>query len=693
MKYIKNLLFVVLIFISSIYLYDNNYADEGFTIININKNELESADDVSAVLQEYLNLARDNATENNIYKIVMPAGEYDLNSGLRIFSNTYLCLDGVTLNRCGSGENSIGMFRSGNAKDCNDGYSGYKNITIEGGVLNANGDVKKYASNSASIIRIAHATNVTLKNVTLKNGNNLHYVEVAAIDEFNMINCKIEGRESYSTKNTSRRELEAVQFDVLHDNSRMDNFGNYDDTPMKNINVTGCTFNNVQKGIGSHAMVLGEYVENVNITGNTFTNITKDAIAFENYKHCTITNNTIKGCGVGINFKSMHTEEGLSGGTAKVYKPNDKSKKISILPDCDTIISNNTIEVKATKYVSTASAILVQGENISSSVAKGAGIVAGDYFIKNVTVSGNNITTDGVGIKFNNTRNSIIDNNKVVYNGKKAASTKYNICLYNDSKYVTISNNNVSKSGRHGIYLVNGCSNSTITKNTISNSNGTGIRVLKSGKGNKITYNKVNDSKNNGIVIEASNVTISNNTLSKNKGNGIAIESSGVASIKNNKITSASSRGITVSLGGGATISSNTIKKSGLYGIDIQDPINGKSTVSDNNKISSSGKCAIHIKHGKSLSLKNYNDIKLKKVKTTKKSAEIKFKKINGVTKYTIYRKTGSGKWTKIATTKKLTYIDKKFRKGKKYQYKIGANSKIGKATVKGIYSNVITVK
>ncbi len=81
---------------------------------------------------------------------------------------------------------------------------------------------------------------------------------------------------------------------------------------------------------------------------------------------------------------------------------------------------------------------------------------------------------------------------------------------------------------------------------------------------------------------------------------------------------------------------------------------------------------------------------------TSKKSkrAVIKWKKIKGVTTYQVYRSTSKkGKYTRIASTNKASYTDKKVKGGKKYFYKIRTGKKSGTKTYYSDYSKVKSVK
>ena len=53
------------------------------------------------------------------------------------------------------------------------------------------------------------------------------------------------------------------------------------------------------------------------------------------------------------------------------------------------------------------------------------------------------------------------------------------------------------------------------------------------------------------------------------------------------------------------------------------------------------------------------------------KQLTVKWKKAAGASKYRVYRKTGSGRWVKLADTTSLTYTDKSAKSGTKYTYTV----------------------
>jgi len=76
------------------------------------------------------------------------------------------------------------------------------------------------------------------------------------------------------------------------------------------------------------------------------------------------------------------------------------------------------------------------------------------------------------------------------------------------------------------------------------------------------------------------------------------------------------------------------------------------------------------------LKIKHLADPTLKTPSSTKSGVSLKWTKVTGAQGYIIYRKTGSGSYSKLKTEKgvsNLSYVDESARKGKKYTYKVKA--------------------
>lgn len=82
----------------------------------------------------------------------------------------------------------------------------------------------------------------------------------------------------------------------------------------------------------------------------------------------------------------------------------------------------------------------------------------------------------------------------------------------------------------------------------------------------------------------------------------------------------------------------------------------------------------------------------LKTPNSTKKGVKLEWSKVTGAEGYMVYRKTGSGSYSRIATVKgssKVTYTDKSAKKGKTYTYKVKAY----KSKTYSAYSNTPKIK
>ena len=92
-----------------------------------------------------------------------------------------------------------------------------------------------------------------------------------------------------------------------------------------------------------------------------------------------------------------------------------------------------------------------------------------------------------------------------------------------------------------------------------------------------------------------------------------------------------------------------------------------------------------------SLSKLYLSDPTLKTPSSTKSGVKLTWSKVSGSEGYMVYRKTGTGSYSRIATVKgstKVTYTDKSAKKGKKYTYRVKAY----KSKTYSAYSNTKTI-
>ncbi|MCR5784405.1 MAG: right-handed parallel beta-helix repeat-containing protein [Eubacterium sp.] len=493
----------------------NTYTVDG-NVITI-QSEVANDSDAAAAINAACVYARDNATDDNPYTIVLSEGTYLLTSAtIRIYSNTTLDLtSGAVLKFAGVGgaNGSRVLIRLGttgsfdgednyNASSKCSGYDGFRNVTIKGGTI-LNTSINKGIS-----LTMAHGENITLDGVIFSGGAGMHMIEVAALKDFTVKDCIFEnftGSKAISANSETGREAcakvsgnyEALQIDIAASADCMS--GIYmDGTPMLNLTITGCTFDGVPRGIGSHTQLLGSYHTNVTITDNIFSDTQKEAIILLAYKDCTIENNDIVDCGAGIVMQSFSNSATYV--LTKVFEGTEDYDG-EVCYDVNTVIRNNDITVTYKGYAKETAAILIYGKNVTSSYSSKrpstgevwGKITKGNYYISGVTVEDNTIVTAGMGIHFSDAKNCTATGNTITGSNFKTSS------IYN------------------GIYASEYSVISSITDNTIVGMQGNGISVAASSTiEGEISGNIVKSVKRNAIKLDnvKNELTISNNRLS-----------------------------------------------------------------------------------------------------------------------------------------------------------------------------------
>lgn len=415
------------------------------------------ASDAYKFIENSLKYAKNNANDKNPITITLPSGTYYLSKCLHIYSNTNLVLQKDTV--------IIKDFEDGNMLKCgikdekNSGYNGYRNISVSGGIWDEafNGD--------SCGMRFAHCSNVSLKNVTIKNNKNSHHIELASAENFSIINCTFSGY-----KRTNSSDGMAVQIDTMHYYSHFPDYYNYDDTPCRNITVKGCTFDNVYAGVGPYSGVIGSYFDKIVIKSNTFKNIKDKAISAFNYVNSTIYNNNIDGATIGILFEYYPFEKL----TNRFYKPYSSSS-VNIINNSNTKIKGNTINVVKSSGRTNSCGIAVYGGALSAKNAKSYGLIQGKYFIENLEISKNT-----VNVKSNASSGIILSylNNSTVYKNtvRDLTASSGNGLVFKHSQLNTVSSNIVNKF-TNSIALSASSAGNLIRNNTLKNAFGFGIKA------------------------------------------------------------------------------------------------------------------------------------------------------------------------------------------------------------------------
>lgn len=456
--------------------------------------DITVSDGKEETLQSALNQARYEGTAKDPY-VIHVTKSMKISRGLSVYSNTKLVSDkGVVYTRVMPKDTKKVMLRFGDLGSYSSGYF-YKNITIQGGVWNGNGTRKDMGF---CIFKLAHAENVNLIGCTFQKDVEGHMVEVGAVNKMTVKKCTFK---DHISLDSSYEHEEALQIDVnLKKTTEM---GNFDKNQNKNITVTGCTFNNVGRGVGSHNSIEGLYFTNMHIDNNKFQNLKSYAVSCVNYRNSTIKDNKMLSCGGGILF--MNIKNNYKSCTNSYVMKNWKLK-LNTKRD-NTVISGNTIKQIVTKE--DAKSIILFGDQVPANYKDR--YIKGDHCINGVTLHDNTVYTPKyTAILLNDAKNCKVKKNNVYYTGK--GNTCYGIFLQDKCDSTSVTNNKIDKCF-DGI-AVKDSNSLKINSNTITSSIRNGI-YCKGTKGSIFKNNSISNSTVKGMYFENSKASVTNCTINK----------------------------------------------------------------------------------------------------------------------------------------------------------------------------------
>ncbi len=428
------------------------------------------------------------------------------------------------------------------------GYNLSNNITIEGhGSATIDGGNISAATDTGDLVRFDHAQNIKVTGVTFKNVYGAHHLEFVGVKNGTISGCSFTGFRRLKGHEKDRDYgRECIQLDscwadntskLSDPNKASDAWASgtlIDGTNCQNITVDGCNFYNISSALGQHhwssdsryksssnikitnntitggmsdkllrhGINIGG-LDNVTVTGNTITGYFLRGIHVFHAKNAVIKNNMLNGCYAGIYAREAATSTVIENNTIKNSAWGAVCATSSAKPSS---LSRNTIagSKKYGIYVTATSVGSIASNNISSAKKYGLyikGKVSG--------ITGNRITSPGVGIAIASSSTSSISKNTIASPGSygiltsgssKVASISKNtvsqakkagICTSGKSKVTTISKNKVTKAKKYGIYLGSKANKAKVKKNTVQvHKKKNGIKKAKKVKA-KLSGNKV----------------------------------------------------------------------------------------------------------------------------------------------------------------------------------------------------------
>ena len=545
--------------------------------------ELEDSTGIQQALDKALIL--EDADEMII--VYIPAGNYYIESSLRIYSNTILRLDEnatlfnsrlSTAMLVGTGDQAIG------------GYGQFQNIIVEGGVWDGNDLNGEYHS---GLIFFRHGSDVIIRNTTIKNGTD-HFLNLSGTRNALVENVLFKDTQEYKGddidfwKELPQNEVDRINrlnfAEALHvDYTNPIGEPNalpHDDTPPLNITIKNCVFDNVYSGIGTHHSVEDVYASNIKIQNNTFKNIMYTCISSFNYQGLTVEGNRAENIN---NFIIAHKSEGevfnneiigiFQGGLESnlIHRIRVRNSKLSIYNN--QIDGGNRFGI----YADEQSDVTITNNTIKN--CKETGISLLDT---KASISNNEISNMG--------RHGFVFENAVLTEVSKNNITNVEQCgIYGENISGILSENTIKNTNEHGIRVVKS-KDIEVRENAISEVAYSGISLRDNEEGD-IVLNTVNTAKHNGIIVEnCENINVQQNTFQNNTEAGISFTNSD-GDISHNVIKTAGRHGVRF-VGSSATIiNHNVIENVENHGIYLE---NSSVLNVSNNEISTVQQCGIY---------------------------------------------------------------------------------------------------
>jgi parallel beta-helix repeat protein len=236
--------------------------------------------------------------------------------------------------------------------------------------------------------------------------------------------------------------------------------------------------------------------------------------------------------------------------------------------------ASGTIVIEADGSVNPPSANITSSDNITYTFT--------DNNYDNIVVERSNIVVDGNGYTLKGSGSGagfeLVGISNVTIKNTNIKSFMYGVYLY-VSSYNTVSGNNITDNG-YGVRLASSSNNNTVSGNTITNSTLYGVNLY-SVSDNKISGNTITKNTHYSVfLLWSSYNTVSGNTITNNT-YGVVLSSSFNNTVSGNTITNNASYGVMLASSSNNTVSGNNITNNTDFGVYLSSSSNNN-TVSGN---------------------------------------------------------------------------------------------------------------
>lgn len=285
------------------------------------------------------------------------------------------------------------------------------------------------------------------------------------------------------------------------------------------IEGEGCDFTFVD-GLGENNHVFKIVSNNVEISGFTISNCSVGFSGVRLYgDNCKIHNNTILGCGGGVELWLIKNAEIVNN----IF--NNNTWGVYIHRSIGCFIENNILSRNFYGVELGYSTVYINNCNISFNVLQGVLHLSSD----NVVITGNILSFNGdIGLQMFSSKNNIINGNNISDDNDDGISLQ-------SSNYNSINGNNIVNNNYDGLSLRSSNSNN-IFSNYINDNYWSGL-WLESSTDNSITGNIIKNNRDGIILVSSSNkISITGNDVDNNQNIGIGLISSSGNSISSNNV-------------------------------------------------------------------------------------------------------------------------------------------------------------
>ncbi|MER7619661.1 right-handed parallel beta-helix repeat-containing protein [Nonomuraea wenchangensis] len=403
----------------------------------------DGATDDTAAIQAALNAGKGRT-------VYLPPGTYLVSNMLSVFSRTTVLATPATVVKRTAGPALLGNGVLGDFTATK--WDGESDIVIQGGVWDVNAGA---VSASAVGFGLSHGTNIRVHDLTIRDVQRHHAIELCGVKSVRIANCRFLG---FSDPDGNRGYSEAIQMDYAGGPSHFGLFGAPDFYGCQDIEVSGCycgpsnILPSFPRLAGSHGGPNGHQHTGLRVVGNYAEGCTEWAIRVYDWLDALIEGNQIVNGGGGIQIGPAGVQpsaniivrgnslRGLKGVQEAAGRPADAAICVGRLNEART------------------SRLIIEGNIVQDVKMEGIAVFRTDHAV----VSGNHTArTAGVGIRINNSPRTVVSGNTIEQPGKEG------IVAHLGSNGSVIIGNIVKDSGAYGIGITDQISDVAVRDNTV----------------------------------------------------------------------------------------------------------------------------------------------------------------------------------------------------------------------------------